>query len=274
VVNNAKIAMGQMLVESGRPEQNLSRAVDMIRQAGTQECDFIVLPECLDLGWANPDAARYATPIPGKYSDILSKEAKKAGIYVVAGLSERDGSHVYNTAVLVSANGELLLKHRKINELTIVHDIYSIGDRLGVAETPFGIVGINICADNLPGSLAIGHTLCRMGARLILSPCAWAVRPGYDNTQQTYGDIWRKSYRTLASVYETAVVGVSSVGVLKNGPWKDWDCIGCSLAVGSDQTIVTQGKFGREAEQLLIAEIEVRVAQAKGTEWDKLLSEK
>ena len=45
-----KVAMGQMLVEGGRLEENLTRAVEMIAQAGRQGCQIVILPECLDLG--------------------------------------------------------------------------------------------------------------------------------------------------------------------------------------------------------------------------------
>jgi hypothetical protein len=47
-----------------------------------------------------------------------------------------------------------------------------VGDRLGVAETELGTVGLATCADNFGSSLAIGHVLARMGAQVILSPSA------------------------------------------------------------------------------------------------------
>ena len=45
--------MGQILVEPGCPQANLNRAVDVIRQAASQGCRLVVLPECLDLGWGS-----------------------------------------------------------------------------------------------------------------------------------------------------------------------------------------------------------------------------
>ena len=53
---------------------------------------------------------------------------------------------MYNAALLISDQGKILLHHRKINVLTGVEDVYAIGDRLAVAETPFGRIGIDICA--------------------------------------------------------------------------------------------------------------------------------
>ena len=51
-----KIAMCQMLSEYGRPEENLSRAKEMLRDAARQGAQLALLPECLDLGWAKPEA--------------------------------------------------------------------------------------------------------------------------------------------------------------------------------------------------------------------------
>ena len=49
-----KLAMGQMLVEGGRRDENLRRAVRLVEDSAHQGCRIVVLPECLDAGWA-PD---------------------------------------------------------------------------------------------------------------------------------------------------------------------------------------------------------------------------
>lgn len=70
---------------------------------------------------------------------------------------------MYNSAILVSPEGDILIKHRKINVLTIALDLYEIRDSLSVASTSLGKTGIDIFADNFPNSLALGHSLARMG---------------------------------------------------------------------------------------------------------------
>ena len=79
-----------MLVEGGQASQNLQRATEMIRRAAEQNCAIVVLPECLDLGWTDPAARELAQPIPGPHSDRLAQAAQQAGLYVVAGLTERE----------------------------------------------------------------------------------------------------------------------------------------------------------------------------------------
>src|SRR5437588_10907231 len=114
-----RVGMGQMLVEGGASAANLNRAVAMIQQAADVRCDMVVLPECLDLGWTWPEARKLASPIPGERSDQLAAAAKAHGVWVVAGLTERDADKVFNCAILISSTGEVIAKHRKINELAI-----------------------------------------------------------------------------------------------------------------------------------------------------------
>ena len=268
------LAMGQMLVEPGEAERNLDRAKQMVEQAARQGAQVVVLPECLDLGWAYPGARELAQPIPGPHTQALAQSARKAGIHVVAGLTERAGDRLYNAAVLISPGGEILLKHRKINELDIALDLYSIGDSLAVAGTPLGTVGIPICADNFPDSLVLGHALARMGAQILLSPSAWAIEADHDNRRQPYGSLWLGSYTTLAKLYNLTVVGVSNVGWLTAGPWQGRKCIGCSLAVGPGGRVLAQGPYGETAESLITIEVELAAPAAAGTAIAEMLSRK
>lgn len=250
-----RLGMAQIFVQFGEPERNLERARRAIEQARADGCRIVVLPECLDLGWTFPEAARLAEPIPGPRSDLLAEAAARSGLYVAAGLTERAGARVYNAAVLFDPRGELLLKHRKINELDFARSIYATGDRLGVVETELGIVGVNICADNFPESLDLGRALARMGCRLLVSPCAWAVDADHDNRREPYGSLWIGAYSELARAHELTIAGVSSVGWLTAGPWKGKKCIGASLAVGPGGRVLARGPYGDRAEALVPVEV-------------------
>jgi predicted amidohydrolase len=258
--------MGQMRVEAGNIAANLDRACGMIAEAGARGCAFVVLPECLDIGWTNPRARELAEPIPGKTSDRLAAAARGAGIHVVGGITERDGERLYNAAVLIDPQGNLLLKHRKINVLSIAQDVYAIGNTLGVAETAHGVVGVNICADNFPNTLAFAESQVRMGAQLILSPSAWAVPPDYDVEKEPYGDLWRESYGRLTRAYDVSVIGVSNVGVIAGGAWDGHPCIGCSLAMGPEGKEIATLPYGQDAECLEVIEVPVIAPSAKGTD--------
>jgi len=262
-----KVGMAQILVEGGEPNANLARAVARIEEAASKGCRLVVLPECMDLGWTHPSTEELAEPIPGASSDRLAEAARQEGVYVVAGLVEREGARFHNAAILLDPEGQVRLLHRKINELDIAHDLYSMGDRLGVVDTELGVLGLNICADNFDNSLAIGHVLARMGAQVILSPSAWAMDASHDNASQPYGDLWRGSYGKLARLYDLYVVGVSNVGWINAGPWEGKKCIGCSLAMGPGGEILAEAPYGEDAEALVIIEIEPKPREAKGTQF-------
>ena len=263
------LAMAQMAVQPGEPEQNLTRAEALIAQAADAGCRVVVLPECLDLGWLDRTIPRLAESIPGPRVARLANAAQRHGVYVAAGLNERHGDCFYNAAVLLGPDGGLLLHHRKINELRFgaPHDIYSIGDRLGVVETELGCLGLNICADNFAS--AIGEVQARMGAQMILSPCAWAVPPEFDNTATPYGQEWLNAYIPLCRRFQITMVGVSYVGPVSSGPWAGWRCIGTSLAIGPDGEVIATGAHGIDAEELRIIPITLIPRTASGTDIDR-----
>ena len=251
-----KLAMIQMQVLGGEKERNLNHAVGLIEQAAKQGAGLALLPECLDLGWTHPSSTILADAIPDGYTcRRLKKAAADYHIHVCAGLTERAGERVYNAAILIDDLGEVILKHRKINELDIGRKYYSTGDRLNVIDTSFGRIGLMICADGFAKDEVLSRSLCRMGAEVILSPCAWAVKDNHDNTTNPYGDFWREVYVPVAREFSITIVGVSNVGAITGGPWKGRKCIGNSLAIGPNGKDIIQGPYGINAETIILIDI-------------------
>ena len=113
-----KLAVAQMRVVGGALDTNLEHAREMIEEAGQQGAQLVLLPEAMDLGWTDPSALTLAEPVPeGKTASLLCHLARKYGIYICSGLTEKDGETVYNSAVLIDPTGKVILLHRKINEL-------------------------------------------------------------------------------------------------------------------------------------------------------------
>lgn len=260
-----------MRVRGGELEANLCRAEECIAQAAAGGADLMVLPEALDVGWTDPAAASSATPIPdGASCARLREAARRHRILVCAGLTERSGPSVFNAAVLLDRDGALLLHHRKLNELELGHASYAPGDRLGVAHTELGTIGLMICADAFARGQVIARTLGLMGAALIVSPCAWAVPADHDPTKEPYGQLWRDCYGPVARDFQLWIAGVSNVGQIRGGPWAGRKCIGCSLLVGPDGTPRLEGPYGEHAEALLFGEVELPPRPARGDGWESL----
>lgn len=251
VKKNVKVAMVQMNVVGNDVDANLATAEKLVAQAAAQGAQVAILPECMDIGWTHPGSLVNASAIPGgKVFKRLSQIAAKYKIYICSGMTERDGSKVYNAAVLIDDSGHLVLKHRKISELDIGKVYYSTGDRLNVADTKLGRIGVMICADAATGDHSIPTALARMGPDMILSPCAWAVPPGFDNEKEHYGKTWTDAYVPVAQKFGIYIIGVSNVGKMIDGPWKNWDCIGASIAVDNKGKVMLQCPFGVNAETI------------------------
>lgn len=266
-----KLALLQMLVEPGHARANLDRALHLAKAAARAGAQVVLLPEALPFGWTDPSGPREAVPIAGGWiAEELCSAAREHALWLCAGLVEREHEQVYNAAVLIDPRGRIVLHHRKLNELGIAHDCYALGDRLGVADTPFGRIGLMVCADAFAHGQVIARTLGYMGAQTILSPCAWAVPADHDPAREPYGQLWLDNYGPVARDFSLWIAGCSNVGPIRSGPWAGRNCIGCSLVVGPDGSKRLQGPYGEEAEQILEIEIVPAARPAQGTGWDEL----
>jgi predicted amidohydrolase len=147
-MGRVKIAMCQIVCLDGDRRGNLARAERAVSEAAAAGAVIACLPESAVLGWVNPDAHRRAQPIPGEDSERLCEMARRHGVFLCAGLDERAGESLYDSAVLVDDAGKVLLKHRKIILLSeLMTPPYSAGEEVQVAQTRFGRVGVLICAD-------------------------------------------------------------------------------------------------------------------------------
>ncbi len=266
-----KLALIQMRVEGGEKRANLSRAADRIRQAAKDGAHVVVLPEAMTLGWTHSSARTEADEIPqGESCRVLREAARQHQVHVCSGLIERVGSKIFNAAVLIDPRGNVILQHRKLNELEIGHDSYSLGDRLQVADTEFGRIGLMICADGFARGQVISRTLGYMGAQIILSPSAWAVPADHDNASEPYGKLWIDNYSPVACDFRMWIAGVSNVGWITDGPWNGRKCIGCSLVIGPAGEKVLHGPYGAEAETILYVDVQLVPRPAQGEGWPRL----
>ena len=271
---NIKLGLGQILIEGGEPIRNLKRAIKVIKEAKSENCDIILLPECLDLGWTHPSAKKEAETIPGKWSDLISNIANEMNIWVCAGLTEKKENKIYNAAVLFDNSKNIVLKYRKINILSDALSFYNIGNRLNVVDTPFGKIGVNICSDNYIDSLHIGHALARMGAEIILSPSSWTV--DYDTIvgkKNSYGEKWIEPYSILAKLYNLVVCATTSVGTIVGGPFEGRKMMGGSLVVNKSGVLL-EGEYNEYAGSLSTINIDLYDKITKGTQIGESLKSK
>ena len=135
-------------------EANYRRIEPLIREAAQHGAQLVVTTECFLDGYSAEDWSvskkQYETlaePIPnGPYFQRLAGLARELKICLVAGLLEADGKQHFNTAVLIGPDGSLLGKyHKQRMDEEVVRN--TAGKVSTVHDTPFGKMGILICAD-------------------------------------------------------------------------------------------------------------------------------
>jgi predicted amidohydrolase len=144
-----KIGFVQNHPALGGTEVNLSRLEAMIRQADGAE--LLVLPELCHCGYRF-ESYRQAWELSETVAESgfvrrLHALCRERGLHIVAGLNEREGENLYNTAVLVGPGG-LLGRYRKMHLFMDEKDIFEPGD-LGLPVFDIGLcrIGMLICFD-------------------------------------------------------------------------------------------------------------------------------
>jgi predicted amidohydrolase len=166
----------------GDKEANYRRAAPLIREAAKAGAQIVCTTECFLDGYAIADKGipledyrRLGEPIPGGvYFRRLSALAGELRVHLIAGMLEADGEARYNSAVLLGPDGALVGKYRK-QKLGHESPRNTPGDSSPVFATPFGQVGVMICADRTEPALA--RRFCTNGADYLICPSGGMFGP-------------------------------------------------------------------------------------------------
>jgi predicted amidohydrolase len=154
---------------TGSAAESVRSFLNVIEDSIHQKTDVILLPEGITVIGTGKSYADVAETIPGPTTLRLSELAKKRGTYVAAGIYEREGPAIYNTAVLIDRFGNIAGKYRKVYvpREEIDHGLMP-GNDYPVFQTDFGTVGLMICYDVMFPDPA--RALTSRGAEIILMP--------------------------------------------------------------------------------------------------------
>lgn len=173
--NKVRLALIRAVPEKWNLEANFDVFLKLLEEAGSHDPDIVITPEGWLDGYASPDKA--STPerlravaqdlSASPYLERVSAEAKKRDLFICFGFTSLEDDKIYNAAGLWGPDGKLIGVYHKTHIQTHDHQ-YSPGQGLPVWPTPWGPVGIMICADRRWPETA--RTLRLQGARLILNP--------------------------------------------------------------------------------------------------------
>jgi nitrilase len=259
-------------------EASTEKAISLTLQAAEQGANIVVFPEAFipayprgltfgtRIGSRSPegrkDWLRYwenAVPVPSKTTEMLGEAARKAGVYLVIGVIERDnelsGGTLYCTVLFFGPDGTLLGKHRKLKPTASERIIWGEGDgsTLPVIDTPFGKIGALICWENyMP---LVRTAMYAKGVQIYIAPTADAR------------EVWQSTIRHIAVEGRCFVLScnqyvtkdmypadLACYDELASSPHEM--CTGGSAIVGPLGDYIIGPVFGKE--DILIADLDLR----------------
>jgi predicted amidohydrolase len=132
--------------------------------------------------------------------------AEQHDLYIVAGLIERDGHLIYNVAVLIGPDGEIVGKYRKVTlPRTEIEAGVTPGFEYPVFETRFGRVGMMVCYDGFFPEVA--RQLSQNGAEVIAWP-VWGCNPLLAAARACENHIYLISSTYMDVSHQWAITGV------------------------------------------------------------------
>jgi predicted amidohydrolase len=154
---------------SSGPEQNLKEFIAVAEKQAPEKTDLIIFPEGMTVVGTTFKYPEVAEKVPGPTTEALGTLARARKSWIVAGLYERDGLAIYNTAVLIDREGRFAGKYRKVYlPREEIEAGLTAGNSYPVFDTDFGRLGLMICWDVQYADPA--RALALAGAELIALP--------------------------------------------------------------------------------------------------------
>lgn len=186
--------------EYGNKKDNLEKMFGYIENAVLEKSNIVVFPELCLTGYdifTGDDVERkekeaLCEDVMGTSVNKIASAVEKAGLFVCFGFGERYKDGFYNSAVLLSPDGERHI-YRKIHLFGKEGLFFLRGRKPVLADTPWGKTGIGICFDTYCFPELLRYYAYKGGV-LYLNPTAMA----YENDSE-------EAKKSLNVYYKTAL---------------------------------------------------------------------
>jgi N-carbamoylputrescine amidase len=218
-------------------DDGLARIGRILGRARAAGADLVVLPESALGGYLREGAAAPELP-PGLDPDgpEIAALARLAGDTVVcAGYTERDGGHLYPSAVCVSGDG-VLGRQRKVHLPPGERFALRAGDGFAAFDTPAGRLGMLLCYDKLfPEAV---RALALDGAEIACCLAAWPV-DRHSPARRIRDDRQTRHFAIIdqARAVENQVFFASAN---QTGPWGPLTFLGGASVVDPDGVVLAR----------------------------------
>ncbi|ASA25740.1 carbon-nitrogen hydrolase family protein [Paenibacillus donghaensis] len=138
------VGMVQLNINTYKQEEFFNKCEIYIEECSRNNVQLVCFPECfnyqLELG--NSLNNQFDSEDSKECIDFILKMARKYKLYIVCGTLISENSKLYNTAIVVSPEGELLGMHKKINLTFFEKEIITAGENVHCYETHVGKIGL------------------------------------------------------------------------------------------------------------------------------------
>jgi omega-amidase len=146
-----KVAAAQISCSLGDPKSNLLKVRDFSRRAREAGAELIVFPEMTDTGYSMSVIQAHANSWTNGFVPGLQEIAAKFSIAIVCGVSEQDGTSIYNSLVFVDQRGQIAARYRKTHLYAVTpveeQNCFASGDTFASFAMGDLRFGFSICYD-------------------------------------------------------------------------------------------------------------------------------
>ncbi|MGA2709319.1 MAG: N-carbamoylputrescine amidase [Steroidobacteraceae bacterium] len=217
-MRNVSLAAAQFSCGWDR-EANIAKADRLVRQAAREGAQVVLLPELFETPYfcavQNSSFYDLAQPLDGHPTVAhFCRLAAELDVVIPVSVYERSGMALFNTAVVIDADGKVIGHYRKshIPQAPGYQEKYyfSPGDTgLRPFDTAYGCLGLAVCWDQWFPEAA--RSLVLQGAEFLMYPTAIGTEPqdpGLDSMEH-----WRIVMRGHAGANMVPVVAANRIGL-------------------------------------------------------------
>jgi predicted amidohydrolase len=264
-----RVACLQMEPRIGEKSANVARSLEMLEEAARTGVKLAVLPELCNTGYVfdtRDEAFELAEEVPSGPSTAAWQEAAaRHGMTIVAGITEREGAVLYNSAVVVGPKGPIG-RYRK-NHLWGTENLFFEPGNLGVPvfHTPVGRIACAICYDIwFP---EVFRLAALQGADLLCVPTNWVPMRDQPDSLPVMANVLAMGGAHSNSMF---VAAADRIGVERGQPF-----LGNSLICSCTGWPIA-GPASADREEMIVAEVNLSDArrQRNWNEFNQVLRDR